>query len=361
MVVRSRIPLLAAVAVAAALLLASGCRYKYAKLDKIDANASRANAAVLQQMALQEYLDHRRRINRLAWPLLEANAPLCRSRTHRLGLWATSVEELPFARRGAFTELFGRDTRYIVVDVFPGSPADKAGIKPGDILLEINGDKVRTGFDATSLFQHLLAKHLARGPGLEITVERDAKPVTLQATAVLACGPNVYLEVDDTPNAFADGVHITMTTGLIRLLADDDELAGVLGHELAHNEMGHLNAKLANAQIAAGIASMPGYFFDFYNHLQISGIAYRMALHAHSIDFEYEADYVGLYYAARAGYDITKVPESERKLAIESPDQITRGTTHPPSAERFLAMEAAMQEIQAKQAAGEPLVPNMKQ
>ena len=61
--------------------------------------------------------------------------------------------------------------------VLPDSPADKAGIKPGDIILEVNGQKVDTG--------HSLARLLGQfnpGDGVRLKILRDSKNIELNAT-----------------------------------------------------------------------------------------------------------------------------------------------------------------------------------
>jgi predicted Zn-dependent protease len=81
----------------------------------------------------------------------------------------------------------------------------------------------------------------------------------------------------------------------------------------------------------------------------------------YSQDFESEADYVGLYVVARAGMPIDNAPRFWRRMGSQvAPGAISHGTTHPPTAQRFVALEAAVAEIKAKQAAGQPLLPNEK-
>lgn len=81
---------------------------------------------------------------------------------------------------------------------------------------------------------------------------------------------------------------------------------------------------------------------------------------AHSPEFESEADYVGLYFAVRAGYDVEKSEEFWRRRAVDNPSSIRKTTTHPTSVKRFLTLAATRREIAEKKEAGQPLVPRLK-
>jgi len=77
-------------------------------------------------------------------------------------------------------------------------------------------------------------------------------------------------------------------------------------------------------------------------------------------EFETEADYVGTYLAARAGYDVSGAADIWRRLAAEHPDSIDWGGDHPSTPERFVAIEEATREIASKQHASQPLVPQTR-
>lgn len=66
--------------------------------------------------------------------------------------------------------------------------------------------------------------------------------------------------------------------------------------------------------------------------------------------YEREADYLGLYFMARAGFDPTKAPEVWRRMAAEYPAAIkeTFLSTHPSTPERAATLEATIREINAK-------------
>ena len=81
---------------------------------------------------------------------------------------------------------------------------------------------------------------------------------------------------------------------------------------------------------------------------------------AFSVEFEREADYVGAYYAARAGYDITGSENIWRAMSLESPKSIQLARTHPTSPARFVQMRQTVAEIADKERRHLPLVPTMK-
>ncbi|MEM9600514.1 MAG: M48 family metalloprotease, partial [Pseudomonadota bacterium] len=103
----------------------------------------------------------------------------------------------------------------------------------------------------------------------------------------------------------------------------------------AHNTMGHIRKVISN--------------------LILSGFATR-----YTRPFESEADYVGLYYMVRAGFEPDGVEEFWRRLADVDPRSVNRAKTHPTFPDRYLRIAAARKEIRDKQAAGEPLMPNFK-
>ena len=77
-------------------------------------------------------------------------------------------------------------------------------------------------------------------------------------------------------------------------------------------------------------------------------------------EFEAEADYVGMYFMARAGYSIDGVENFWRRMSAESPRSIRLAYTHPTNAERFLVLTATREEILRKQNNNLPLRPNIE-
>ena len=164
-------------------------------------------------------------------------------------------------------------------------------------------------------------------------------------------------------NAHADGQDVVIYPAMIDFAKNDNHLAFVIAHEFAHNIMHHIDAQKSNvtvgtlfgavADIAAGAAgaNTQGMF---------SKVGQRQGVLRHSVGFESEADYVGLYILARAGFAIEQAPDFWRIMSQASPDSIYISQSHPTNPGRTIAMGKTVAEIRAKQRAGQPLIPNIR-
>jgi predicted Zn-dependent protease len=180
----------------------------------------------------------------------------------------------------------------------------------------------------------------------------------------LGCHYSLAIKGTRGVNAYATGQDVIISAPMMVFAANDTHLAFVLAHELAHNIMDHINLQTSNvlvgavlgslADIAAGAqgASTGGTFGE---------MGAQMGLETYSPSFEAEADYIALYILARAGYRIEEAPNFWRAMAQYEPQGIYARSTHPTTAERFVGMGKTIAEIRAKQRAGQPLIPNIRQ
>ncbi|HYL17919.1 MAG TPA: M48 family metalloprotease [Burkholderiales bacterium] len=140
--------------------------------------------------------------------------------------------------------------------------------------------------------------------------------------------PNLpwHFAVNDSDyiNAFATpGGNIVITKGMIRVLHNESELAGVIGHEVSHVvRKHHLNAIRKNS--AFGLL-MQGVQAGAGNRSQdvVNALAGpTKELYARGLDKsdEFEADRMGVVIAARAGYDPWGLPAALQTLAGVNPD-----------------------------------------
>jgi predicted Zn-dependent protease len=106
-------------------------------------------------------------------------------------------------------------------------------------------------------------------------------------------------------NAFAvPGGYVFVFTGLLAEVANDDELAGVLGHEMGHVSAHHIVRQQQQGQVWSA-AALLGLLLSAVNPVVGAGAiaAAETAQLKYSREFEQEADYLGLGYATQAGYD----------------------------------------------------------
>jgi hypothetical protein len=309
-------------------------------------------------------LKEERRVRAITFRLAVANQDLCADRKPRLGLYWDTAERYGSRERAAAVEGLGLKDGLTVIDVVPDSPAAQAGVQRQDVVVSMAGEAVPTGRAATEAFDKRLDKLIgASVKPIEVVVRRGDVQQTITVTPVLACAYDAVVEDSQELNAKADGHVVHIYRPMLRLAATDEELALVIGHELAHNGQHHLQAQAHNARLAGlggllldGVAAAGGV--NTQGAFTKAGMRIGAA-HA-SVQFEEEADYVGLYYMARAGYPTDGAEDFWRKMAVENPQAIFIKSDHPVTPERFLAIAAASREIEAKRAKNEPLVPNAR-
>ncbi len=110
----------------------------------------------------------------------------------------------------------------------------------------------------------------------------------------------------DDLNAFAaPGGYVVVTKGLYRKLANEAQLAGVLGHEIGHVVKKHQLKVLQKQQLLNIGANFLSDKFAKDNKLASKAIGSGAEISARSLDksAEYEADRLGVSYATRAGYE----------------------------------------------------------
>lgn len=143
------------------------------------------------------------------------------------------------------------------------------------------------------------------------TAITDAIPEDAEGTPDGAWEVRVF--ADDSANAFAlPGGKIGVHTGLLDVAEDADQLATVIGHEVAHVLAGH-SAERVSAQMAkevgvSGVQVLLGAAGDPsspYNGLllQALGVSADLGVLKYSRTHESEADLYGLDLMARAGFD----------------------------------------------------------
>lgn len=170
-------------------------------------------------------------------------------------------------------------------------------------------------------------------------------------------------EPDTSLNAYADGTSVHVSPAMVRFAAQDQELAFILAHEFSHNIMRHVEGKQRNAMLGTllGVAADLAATSQGYDTQgQLGKLGMGIGANAYSPAFEAEADYIGLYLLARAGYEYKNAPAFWRRMSVENPQAIYTGSTHPSNAERYVNMNKTIAEIDYKKANNVPLIPEFK-
>lgn len=338
------------------LILISGCAPSSAP-PPVSSGEILTEIRIQKEIAVRDRMEQLKRLYRVGMPILAANAPLCGAKIWpHTGMMVESLSSVPDKFKDAMSIYYGVQNQLTVGFIADGAPA-QGRVELGDRIVEVDGVSVPSGGRGKTVFYETIWQddRDVTKP-IRLTVERGRKSTRQNVVIqpVPACASLIRMEEDDEVNAYASGYTITFSTGMMREAEDNNMVAAIFGHELAHNVRNHRNMK----EINAALGELTSIIIEYSTGLDFKDIFVSLGKNAYSQDFEAESDYIGLYMMTRAGYDPLKGMEFARRLGALHPDSIhATGGTHPPTARRFVMMQKTLNEIMAKKRAGLPLIP----
>jgi len=302
------------------------------------------NAKFLQ--ATQNWLP---RIYRIGYRLVSASVPGHGNPEPKFGFAGIGVDELKDYAR-TFYKVDKSIKGVLVLGTYPGSKAESVDVKAGDVIVKLDGRKTK------NLGGYFKAVRKAKQPLVRAEIWRDGEMIE-RAIPVEKVYYNAQFFLAPTPDVDAHAAFskIAVGIGAIRYCRNDDELAVIMGHELAHTTLKH-SLKKVGVTTATGIAY--GVVAGALDVVTFSGVGSALIWPVQSATdaavsrrYEREADYFGMLHTFFAGYNVEVGSKIFGKLATDAPSHglvAYTFSTHPKSSERFLRLEKIVEELKLK-------------
>lgn len=171
-----------------------------------------------------------RQIRLIADPLRLAAVDECGDhRVPYLGAILESVDQGASTPLGRAREREGIAASPTVVDVLPDTPAERAGLLPGDVIVSVSGTRV-IGPRDLSEWQWRAAEE-----DFELEILRGNQPIQIPISFVAACtGMPGYSASDAILPAASWQDRVFVPRGLIEFAENQDQIASLIAHAMAH-------------------------------------------------------------------------------------------------------------------------------
>ena len=276
------------------------------------------------------------RVATIAWRIAVGSADICSVVQPLSGMVVHDLGQYTDRFRDGAAQLFGGTRGIAIQGVVPGSPAALAALRPNDRLLAIGDtmlDPLPGDGDHMPMVRAAIDAAMAEGKARAVLL-RDCRRIEVDLAGVKGCASRVEIRASADYNGWADGVTAQLSSAMVDFTRDDDELAVVVAHEMAHNILRH-----RERLDAAGGGPGRG----------------RTAQRVRAT--EMEADRLAVYLVARAGFDPDAAARFWDRLLREHGPGILASGTHLGRRDQVAWVTGVARDIAVLRAAGQPLLP----
>ena len=160
-----------------------------------------------------------------------------------------------------------------------------------------------------------------------------------------------YIIKDASANAFTSGAgYVFIHAGLLATMENEAQLAMVLAHEIAHEDLGHVSAGMAqrqNVAIGQALAGIGGALLGVPGELTnlVAGLGGQAYYADFSRDQEAAADDLGMKYLVEAGYNGVEGAQSFAVMRKLYGDNANFLSTHPGASDRLRKLEGEARQL----------------
>ena len=340
------------------------------------------------QQEILNSIDHQERLRVLAYPILTANADLCRGhRIRKLEFEWITLNDLGILgriQRDAGAAL-GIGTFPYVTVVTPGSSVHQAGLRMGDTLVSINEEDIDEDKERKYLswleggknhvrlyrknFSETLNSVVYGDSPVSIEYIRGVDTHVIEVEPLRRCDFKLAVVDHDELSSRAIDNTIVLSSALFDFAENDAEIQFIVAHEIAHRIYRHRPGKFTplsmlaigadvllntGAVVTQGIAGVIAND-DFGGELWAPGAVFsRQNNRPYRHVLELEADYLAMYMLARANIDISDIDTFWARIPTDSHLM----EIHVTEEGRIDNMMAIQEELKQKIEAGSTLSPS---
>lgn len=289
------------------------------------------------------------RVATIGYRLATRNVDYCRERQPATGLILSDIALYPAGQRLAAARAYSTSVAtgpIFVAAVAKASPAYAAGLRTGHTVLAINGEPLATitplgdgDYARMAAIESAMPRWLDDGE-ITVSVASTSATTIVPVKSAPACTSIFQVKASAKLGAAADGRYVQITAPLVDFAGEDDELAAVLAHELAHNILRH-RSRLDAANINRGLLQ------EFGRNARLTRAT------------ETEADRLSVWLLAGAGYDPMAAVSFWTRWNKERGKPLIASATHGRTSRRIAAIKKEIAEMVRAKAADPAARPSL--